>query len=82
MDVLKSPTLAMKGKLHIGSVVGVSVILCSNCCVEQRQHWEKARIRPSLVRSREGKYSPMNTESHKCPPTPGLQGPHHLEVCS
>lgn len=54
MDILKSPTLAMKGKLHTESVVGVSVILCSNCCVEQREHWEKARIRPSLARSGEG----------------------------
>lgn len=43
MGILKSPTLAVKGKLHTDSVVGVSVILCSNCCVEQREHWEKAR---------------------------------------
>lgn len=54
MDVLKSPTLAVKGKLHTDSVVGISVILCSNCCVEQREHWEKAGIRPCFAGCREG----------------------------
>lgn len=38
VDILKSTTLIMKAKLHTKIIVSVSMMLYSNCSVEQKEH--------------------------------------------